>query len=521
MCIFSCFGCNRNKKFQNWSSNINNSHVQIHYVENDDDIRRIIEYAKNNDKIIRVAGSKHSISPAVCNSNENNIIIITLEKYNLYPKNLIVDNIHSLITVNAGWKLGDLYNELEKLHCNYFLETQTATSAFSIGGISCMPVHGSRLGGGVIPDSIVGMTLIDQNGHNVTKKSTDDDFDMYRINMGILGVVTSVTFKVNQVNHINASVTTFNNIFSYNTHKNMAHFDAHLFDDYYKDIIQKCINANPDHIEYYHSFIDYHNDNILAINWKNDPYDSKHKVDFISNDANATNVSKIPSLDVFLKDIDQNYRRNSTLLSILNQVARYSIQADIESNSHGNRDMFWVTSAIDSYFMAYFIPIYINGEYKLDNLYNAIAFVKNTMNEFKNDNCYFNIDLPSDLRFVVSSNQSQLSPIYSDNNKNVYAVLELVCGSTDIELNNNKINYCNRNINRDFRRFVYQIEQKWLSLGGVPHWAKLFGFAKPNGDAFDVQALKNIFSSDLKKKLRDIAQPLFVNQFVNDLLFEG
>src|ERR1700722_3159493 len=139
--LFDLF--NKPKYFKNWSENINNNTTYIKYPRNDADIKHIIIDAKNTGKIVKVIGSSHSISPVVSGNNEKNMILISLEKYSL-PENIIIDEDNNTVTVNTGLKLGNLYDELNK-H-NYFLETQPASSAFSIGGVVSMPVHGARLG---------------------------------------------------------------------------------------------------------------------------------------------------------------------------------------------------------------------------------------------------------------------------------------------------------------------------------------------------------------------------------------
>src|SRR2546430_230449 len=94
----------KNKYFKNWSENIHNNTSKIQYPRNDTDIKNIIINSKNIDKIIRVIGSSHSVSPIVSDNNERDIVFISLEKYNLYSKdtdtiqNIIIDNGNSTVT---------------------------------------------------------------------------------------------------------------------------------------------------------------------------------------------------------------------------------------------------------------------------------------------------------------------------------------------------------------------------------------------------------------------------------------
>jgi len=123
-----------------------------------------------------------------------------------------------------------------------------------------------------------------------------------------------------------------------------------------------------------------------------------------------------------------------------------------------------------------------------------------------------------DIRFVVSNNKSRASPIYHPSKKIVYMVIDLTTGPSDIELSSDKVSSGSKRLNEDFRQFFSSVESQWRGLGGIPHYSKLFGFGDNHSDPFNPSKMGLIFDQSLKTELTNKAQPLFVNQFVRDLI---
>lgn len=500
--LFPCF-----KTFENWSGNLVNKNVLIKFPKDDSEIKTIIREAKDKNMKIRVAGSCHSQSPTVCDNDETNIIIISLRDYNIPDGNIKIDHTNMTVTVNAGLKLADLYDELNKY--NYLLHTQTASSAFTIGGIISMPVHGSRLGAGLIPDTVVSLTLIDSNEQNITKTDSDLDFNLYRLNPCLFGILTSVTLQIIKVNNLSASLTNYYNVFYDTTNL----FKENRFNAIIKNYIDKCLNP-PIQPEYVQMFVDYHNNTLVSIEWKDDDHEHIVKEEY----KESTDVYRVQPLDTLFSTFDKKFRQSKTQLKALGIGSRIAMAYNIESNMNEDRDMFWASTAITVQFLAYYIPVYIDGQYKIDNLYKAINFVMNKVNEYKTKK--FNIDIPGDIRFVTSDSKCLLSPIYKnkESGKNVYVVIDLVSSTANISLDSTKISCCNKDLNKDFRQFYYDIEQYWISLGGKVHWGKLYGFNSPTGDPFDENFTKNILSNDVKDVLLTKIPDVFKNKFVNNLI---
>lgn len=485
-------------KFTNWSENIKNKNAKLFYPENDDDIRRIIKLAKQNNSKIRVTGTGHSQTPLVCDSDES-IYLVSLKNYQLEPANINIDHDNLTVEVNAGWQLGQLYDKLSNY--NYYLETHTAAPVFTIGGIVNNTIHGSRLGASLMSDSVIAITLIDANGDKITKTNEDKDFNLYTLSFGLFGIVTSVTFRILKL-YMEAKIINYYNIFDPNNK-----VKRNILDDFFKDIINKCLNESI--VVYNHSFIDYHNDALISLEWFSGN-DSRSVI----NTKEINNVYKVMTLSTILENISKNYRTNNTILKSLGKVTRYEIEFGVEKNLQEDKDMFWVDFGTRSYFMSYFIPIHVEGTpINLDNLYMAIEAVTS---EVKKTNKHFNIDLPCDIRFVCSSKNSILSPIYTTDKKIVYASIDILNMANNLHLND-KESYFNGELNRDFRQFYHNVEQKWIALGGVPHLAKVFGFGGTDNKPFDKTIVTNIYGTDTKEIVRNKMQPLFVNNFLSEL----
>src|SRR4029079_4182818 len=105
----------RMTKFINWSENIRNKNTKIYFPHNDDEIINIINLAIEKKKTIRVVGSTHSISPTICSSHEENVLLVSLKDYHWdhessskksassdNSSNVLIDHERMTVTVNAG-----------------------------------------------------------------------------------------------------------------------------------------------------------------------------------------------------------------------------------------------------------------------------------------------------------------------------------------------------------------------------------------------------------------------------------
>jgi FAD binding domain len=499
-----------NKSFTNWSENIHNK-IEIKFPTHDKEIIELIHKAKEKQQHIRVVGSGHSISPVICYSHEQNLMLISLRDYKLHPQDIIIDHKNKLVQVNAGWTLAQLYQSLNEY--NYFLETQPTNYSLTISGITCMPVCGSHLSSSFIADSLISMTLIDMHGNNVIKHNTEDDFDLYRVNLGLFGIVTSLTFRLREMNTLLPQLTTHYNIF----YEDVSKIKKNILDNYFKDKIYKCFYPDRSTSEYMNCFIDFHNNILVCLDWKNEPRRISPKGHY----PDTGYIYKLEALDFFFKNIDKDFRQNEMILNMLGKGLRFDLMFNIEQNAQNQADMLLPTLDLRTYSMSYFIPLCMEGEdLNLDKLYEPIEFVMETIRKFKKQNSTYALDFLADFSFVVSTNKSIISPIYHKHKKIVYISLQITTLADNLELITNNVSSSKliKQLNKDFRKFFHTIEQKWISLDGVPHWAKMFGFDAQHKDPFSKKIISELLNPELKKQLKAKAQSLFMNDFMKVLL---
>jgi hypothetical protein len=498
--------------FVNWSENIKNTNVSISYPQNDNEIIDLINKASTEGKIIRVVGSSHSMSPVICSSDESNLLLVSLRDYHLNPEqgrdgDISIDHQNMIVTVNSGLRIADLYDQLTKF--SYFLETQPASSAFTIGGIINMPVHGGRLGASLVADTIVGLTLIDMSGQKVVKTETDSDFDLYRVSLGLFGIITSVTFKIQKMENIKCSIKNYENIFTKNK------VQSPKLDDFFKNLISDSLNSDPSHPHYNHSFLDFQNSKLLSFDWVPVEKGKGFHLDL----PDTEKIKKLPA-DLLQHIFLANYREHPSYLRMVGKLVRLGAEASVETKAHEDNDMLWVSLGTRVYFMSYFIPVHTEGDpVDLSQLYKAFEIVKKQVTVSKKDKKKYNVDFPMDIRFVVSNNKSVASPLHNDSSKRVvYMAIDLTTGPSDLELLWDNVPDKSQPLNKDFREFYASVEQQWKTLGGRPHYSKMFGFGGNVTDPFNPVDLAAVFDPSVKTQLKAKAQPLFVNDFVHKLI---
>lgn len=452
--------------FENWTGNIKNP-VKIHYPKNNQDLRHFLSEAKSGNLPLRVVGATHTQSPAICDNNEA-CVLISLRHYQLRPKNIVFDHELRQVTVNAGWSLATLYDHLNPHR--YFLDTQTAGSMFIIGGIVTMPVHGARLGAGCIADGVVALELMRSDGEIFKIRETDPDFNVYRISLGAMGILLSVTFRLRYYPSVKNKVRYLENVFvsGLPNREVLTHF--------YQGVWNDCLGTKT--IRYHHTFLDMYNNRILTLDWT-PKSNRKWHLDF--PETQKVTVLTLPGP-----------RQNHLFLKLLGLAATTVISTGVKVNGWFDQDMLWLNLTDRVRFMSYFVPLP-----NLEPFFQALQVIKNVIDS----SSHYTIDYPVDLRFVVKS-PAVASPIQGE--APVFVSIEISCIADEGE---------------NWRDFFRRIEIGWQKLGGKPHYAKLFGLT--NDESFDQEIIKSCLSLEAKQKLRAKAEPVFCNRFVRNLLADS
>lgn len=566
------------RTYKNWSENLSNS-VDVIYPKSDKQIIRLINSAKEHGKVIRVVGNSHASSPMV-SGYEEPLVLISLAKYKLSPKDFDLDPDAMIVTVNAGWKLAQLYERLNE--GLYFLETQTASTAFSVGGIIGTPVHGGRLGASLMADTIIGLTLINGEGQIISKSITDSDFEYYRLGLGVLGIITSVTFRIHQMLDVQATIKEFPDMFKLT--EAGAKLNRRVLKNFFWERISYCLTDSENSVDrfstdpinksktkkvkeekeeepeveqdetsesvpldedddsnisaqvlkkrarYCHCFLDFHNNLLMSLDWT-----ELDKVRKFRIDGKETMV--IPKVsNWFHQKFFTNYRQKKLYLKMMGKFVRANIKNAVVMNRMDDQDMMWVGIGTRVYFMSYYIPIYTEGEkFKWSRLAKPLEIIMNTIRKFQEEKRTFAVDFPVDMRFVTSSPHTRASPIYSEEARTVYLGIDLTAGPGNIYLTHSpeelkartrgsqKKREFVKKLNADFRDFYENIEQTWRECGGIPHWGKLFGFQQENlrdPGPFNSEMVRQLIPEEVKQYYRDNGSEVFANKFVAKILKE-
>jgi FAD-linked oxidoreductase len=137
----------------------------------------------------RIVGSGHSFSPLVPTDNT----LISLDNLTGLIK---LDLNTETVEVWAGTKLHELS---ELLHKNGLgLINMGDIDRQSIAGALCSGTHGTGHALGILSSAIEGLTLITPQGEvlNCSRKENFEVFNLARVNLGLLGVVTRLKIKV-------------------------------------------------------------------------------------------------------------------------------------------------------------------------------------------------------------------------------------------------------------------------------------------------------------------------------------
>jgi hypothetical protein len=175
------------------------------------EIIELVKRAKSEGKKIRVRGSAHSVDKAIYTTKL--VPFSTNAKFfNLYLDQLNgITNINypkKQVEVQAGCHLGlDPFDPAQKSTWENSLLCQLSNLGWALpdlGGITHQTVGGFLMtgssGGSVkfsVADAIVAFRFVDGNGvvHSADRRKNRDLFDALGVSVGLLGIVTSVTFQ--------------------------------------------------------------------------------------------------------------------------------------------------------------------------------------------------------------------------------------------------------------------------------------------------------------------------------------
>lgn len=193
----------------------------FYHPASEDELIALVKLANSQGKQFRVRGSVHSVACAIytdpCTEDENRVdvqsppdtdnINVMLDKYRSFT---VVDHDQMLVEAQAGINLG--FNPNDPTHTStlensllYQLWNDYGWTLSDLGGITHQTVSGfvstGSSGGSLtysINDNLHAFRMIDGQGnvYTVSRDDTDhDQFNAVALSMGLLGIISSITFK--------------------------------------------------------------------------------------------------------------------------------------------------------------------------------------------------------------------------------------------------------------------------------------------------------------------------------------
>ncbi|XP_025049451.1 L-gulonolactone oxidase-like isoform X2 [Alligator sinensis] len=175
-------------QFQNWAKTYGSSPELYFQPTSVEEIKEILELARQRNKRVKVVGGGHSPSDIACTDG----FMIQMGKMN---KILKVDKEKRQVTVEAGMLLSDLNVKLTKY--GLALANLGAVSEVAAAGVIGTGTHNTGIKHGILPTQVVALTLLTAAGEGLecSEGSHADIFQAARVHLGCLGVVLTITFQ--------------------------------------------------------------------------------------------------------------------------------------------------------------------------------------------------------------------------------------------------------------------------------------------------------------------------------------
>ena len=149
-------------------------------------VEQVQELVAGADRV-RVLGTGHSFSEVAATRG----LLLSLAEL---PLEVDVDAAASTVRVTAGARFGDLMGPLNA--AGLALHNTGSLPHISVAGACATGTHGSGSGNRCLAAAVVELDLVGPDGALRTVRAGDPDFDGSVVALGLLGVVTSLTLRV-------------------------------------------------------------------------------------------------------------------------------------------------------------------------------------------------------------------------------------------------------------------------------------------------------------------------------------
>ncbi len=171
---------NKNGTWVSWNENLSYKYKSLYKITSEKELQEVVK----NSKQIRVFGSKQS-SADIASGVE------TLVDITAYNKILSSNDSEHTITVQSGIILGDLLEDIEAK--GWCIPCLPDINTVTIGGALATGTHGTS--GKLLSEYMTKCTIVLADGSVKTITNKDNLIDAVRVSLGVLGVISTITFK--------------------------------------------------------------------------------------------------------------------------------------------------------------------------------------------------------------------------------------------------------------------------------------------------------------------------------------
>jgi L-gulonolactone oxidase len=173
---------------QNWAKTYESKPKDIFYPKTKKEIIHLVQYCNKYQTPIKVVGGADSYNDIYCPGEYG--FLVSLEKFN---KLLEVDIENATATFEGGMMIPDLLKQLKRHNLTL---SNLGTNIFdSAAGACSTGYHGSGINYKIFSSFVLEFEIVTPTGEQKIIKNSDEEFDIYAVGLGVLGIITKITLQ--------------------------------------------------------------------------------------------------------------------------------------------------------------------------------------------------------------------------------------------------------------------------------------------------------------------------------------
>lgn len=477
----------KNPNWKNWTQNLlhNASNGTNYYFvpKNLAELKSVLGQIPAG-ATLRVSGQRHSQPPLVASDQRSapNPVTEYLVDMSCYSdlgldgnEQIVMGPGENQVTVNSGIREDevDIFLQVN----NRILNTVTAGGFFSIGGMTAVDVHGGTIQAPIFAEtaSAFNVLMADGSMHTITAATPGlggfSALDFIRVSLGGLGIVTSIVIDVQPRPYANTFQGSYNE------------FRLTTVSDFKKKFAAFLASTDRAEIFYTPYAADWiGQNNFFALSWKeqnppSSPVPNPTTMPTIEDACQLAGKDEfgapyLPATENYLGQKVGNDAQYTNLTydpflgpAVITKIALDNIKKQATAAMKVYSDL-WLAEATEVIFMSYFVPLSDLGTNGMAVVWEGLDYVRDLVVP----NGKFHISAPMEFRFIKGGN-SAMSSAYSGGKDMWFVNFDLI-GFVPIGAEPSTYN-------SKLLEFFSKVERKWVSMNGLPHNGKMYGFYDP------------------------------------------